>query len=545
MLSVKAQKPAPPVENQMPAGPAVTAAMADIIKYLPDATLVINLQGAVIAWNQAIEEMTGVRASDMLGRGNFEYAMPFYGYRRPILIDLVLRPDIDTEKNYFFIERNKEALIAETPTPSVRGQEAFLWGKASLLYNEQGEVIGAIESIRDVTERKQAEVALKNSEQRLADIINFLPDPTLAIDTQHRVIAWNRAIEKMSGVSAADMLGQGDYAYAVPFHGQRRPILIDLLLQPDPLIERDYVNLKRDEYGMVVESHAIRLRGREAFLWAKASLLYDSQGQVVGAIESMRDITERQRAVKENMEARERVARAENLASLGLMTTGLAHAIKQPLNSLMITIDSILYWNDRGQEMKWDSLIEDLQKMFILAGRIDEIIEKMRGLIRNEQYSQLAPCDLNHSVAGALDILQAQFLSNHIDLICCLEDGLPQVLGSESLLEEVAINLIGNAIQALEKAPAELRLIKCATRLEENVVLEISDTGPGIEAELQGRIFEPLFSTKSDQGMGMGLFIARSIITGMNGCISCQSGEGRTVFRVELPPINAGHGRTD
>ena len=402
--------------------------LADIIDFLPDATLAIDLKGKVIAWNHAIEEMTGVKAADILGKGDYEYALPFYGIRRPILADLVLKPDKKIERSYYSIlEKNKDLLIIETWVPFLKWKKAFLWAKASPLYDSKGDIVGAIESIRDITERKeaermlqeseekyrslasstdvmylvdkdcrylfmnegflsrlgislgdvegksydefhseedarefmeiisrifkigqaiqhehkserddkyflrslspvkdpegrtiavtvvskditkrkQAEEALRESERRLSDIIDFLPDATLAINRKGNVIAWNRAIEEMTGVKADDMVGKGDFEYALPFYGVRRPILIDLVLKPDKKTERNYYSVfKKEEDQLIVETWVPALKDNRAFLWAKASPLYDSKGRIVGAIESIRDITERKQA-EEMLEKRE------------------------------------------------------------------------------------------------------------------------------------------------------------------------------------------------------------------------------------------------
>ncbi|MCX5844268.1 MAG: PAS domain S-box protein [Deltaproteobacteria bacterium] len=389
--------------------------LADIIEFLPDATLAIDRQGKVIAWNQAIEEMTGVKASGMLGKGDYEYALPFYGRRRPILIDLVFGYTEEIEKQYHFIRKEGDVLLTEADVP-LKGRPHVLWAKASPLYNAKGDIVGAIESIRDITERmhaeeklreseekyrslavtvdlmylvdrkcrylsmnegylsrlgmpsdkiegrfyeefhseedtkefsglvdniletgqsiqhehrserdgkyflrtlspvkdsegrisavtvvskditkrKQAEEGLRESERRLADIIEFLPDATLAIDRQGKVIAWNQAIEEMTGVKASDILGKGDYEYALPFYGVRRPILIDLVLKPDKKIEESYYSfLEKQKDLLIVETWVPFLKWKKAFLWAKASPLYDSKGEIVGAIESIRDITQR------------------------------------------------------------------------------------------------------------------------------------------------------------------------------------------------------------------------------------------------------------
>ena len=402
--------------------------LADIIDFLPDATLAIDLTGKVIAWNRAIEEMTGVKAAEILGKSDYEYALPFYGIRRPILVDLVLKPDKKIERSYYSIlEKNKDLLIVETWVPFLKWKKAFLWAKASPLYDSKGDIVGAIESIRDITERKEAgrmlqeseekyrslassidvmylvdkdcrylfmnegflsrlglsladvegksyddfhpeedarefteiinrifktgqavqhehrserdgkyflrslspvkdsdgktiavtvvskditkrkraEEALRESERRLSDIIDFLPDATLAINRKGKVIAWNRAIEEMTGVKAVDMVGKGDFEHSLPFYGVRRPILIDLVLKRDKEIEQSYYSVfKKEEDHLIVETWVPALKDKKAFLWAKASPLYDSKGHIVGAIESIRDITERKQA-EETLEKRE------------------------------------------------------------------------------------------------------------------------------------------------------------------------------------------------------------------------------------------------
>ncbi len=287
--------------------------LADIIDFLPDATMAIDLEGKVIAWNRAIEEMTGVTAEDMLGKGDYEYALPFYDSRRPLLADLVLNPDVKMEQNYSIVRKEKDILIAEVEIRDMKGKRAILWGKASPLYNSKGHIMGAIETIRDVTDRRLAEEALRESERRLADIIDFLPEATLVIDRNGKVIAWNRAIEEMTGVSAKDMLGKGDYEYAVPFYGKPRPIMLDLILRPDKTIEKGYYTiLERQKDLLIVETWVPALRGEKAFLWGKASPLYDSKGNIVGAIESIRDITERKQA-EEALKKREQELELKNI----------------------------------------------------------------------------------------------------------------------------------------------------------------------------------------------------------------------------------------
>jgi PAS domain S-box-containing protein len=150
--------------------------LSEIIDFLPDATFAIDLSGKVITWNRAIEEMTGVKAEDMLGQGNYEYALPFYGSRRPILIDLVFKPDDEIEKKYAFVKRQGDILLGEADVP-VRGEKRLLWGKARRLYNASGETVGALETIRDITEHRQAAEALQESEARFRQVVESSPLP--------------------------------------------------------------------------------------------------------------------------------------------------------------------------------------------------------------------------------------------------------------------------------------------------------------------------------------------------------------------------------
>lgn len=137
----------------------------DIIDFLPDATFVVDKERCVISWNRAMEQLTGVSKSEILGKGDFAYGVPFYGKPRPILIDLIFAPDPEIERQYSSVERKGQTISANAAVPFLlQGHETYLWCTASPLFDEEGRVIGAIESIRDVTARKKAELALKESE---------------------------------------------------------------------------------------------------------------------------------------------------------------------------------------------------------------------------------------------------------------------------------------------------------------------------------------------------------------------------------------------
>ena len=183
----------------------------DIINFLPDATFAIDRSGSVISWNRAIEEMTGVPAADMLGQGNLEYAIPFYGIRRKILIDLIFESDEEIAKNYAHILHEKNTLIAETSLPRPKGQPRILMGKASPLYNRQGEIVGAIESIRDITSLRKAEEDVSHTRKDWEAIFRSIGHPAIVLDAENHIIDANDATIRATGMSLPALKGKRCY----------------------------------------------------------------------------------------------------------------------------------------------------------------------------------------------------------------------------------------------------------------------------------------------------------------------------------------------
>jgi PAS domain S-box-containing protein len=144
--------------------------------------------------------------------------------------------------------------------------------------------------MKDITEEKRVEDALKQSERLRSDIINFLPDSTFAIDNAGRVIAWNRAIEAITGIASGDMIGKGNYEYAQVFYGQRMPILIDKILHPSVAVAERYLSYGSEKDFLLAEAEIIQ-NGQTITFWCKAGPVYDHDGKIIGAIESLRDIT--------------------------------------------------------------------------------------------------------------------------------------------------------------------------------------------------------------------------------------------------------------
>jgi PAS domain S-box-containing protein len=192
--------PVPAMEKESLCEPALT--ISQLLDFLPDPTFAIDLKGTVIIWNRAMEKLTGVSADKMLGKSDHEYSLPIYGTRRPVLVDLVLHPGFDIEKTYTSLLRQEEGIYAETTGLPLK---RHLWIKASPLCDKTGQVIGAIETLRDITDSKLTESALKKSEAKYRDFFTNVSDYLYLHDLEGNFIETNLATKKGSGYTEAEI----------------------------------------------------------------------------------------------------------------------------------------------------------------------------------------------------------------------------------------------------------------------------------------------------------------------------------------------------
>jgi len=188
--------------------------LANFIDYLPDATLAIDMEGRVVVWNKAMEELTAIKAEDMLGKGNYEYGLAFYNRRRPIMVDLVLRPE-EVQQYYSIVEVDKYTIISEFDTPYLRGEGHYLWGQAMPWYDKKGNLIGAIESLRDVTERYKSRQALQEAEEKvrrdrkcLFTLIDNLEGLIMSCNLRGKIRMVNRKFADLLGYGVEDLPGK-------------------------------------------------------------------------------------------------------------------------------------------------------------------------------------------------------------------------------------------------------------------------------------------------------------------------------------------------
>lgn len=231
---------------------------------------------------------------------------------------------------------------------------------------------------------------------------------------------------------------------------------------------------------------------------------------------------------------------AARLAALGEMATGIAHEMNQPLAAIQMIATSLLADLDR-ERFDPERAREWLGTINEQIARISWIIGHIRSFSRNDGPEPTAAAELEVTIEDTLGLLGAQLRSHGIRIERSIDGPLPPVRGDPRRLEQVLVNLLSNARDALGAVPsgAPRSVHVVARHLPERgvVLLEVADTGPGMPPEVQEQIFKPFFTTKgAGEGTGLGLSIVRTIVDECGGTIDVESALGSgTTFRIELP----------
>ena len=261
--------------------------LSDIIDFLPDATFVINRNKQVIAWNKACENMTGVKKEQMLGQNNYAYAEPFFGKRRPIIIDLLDEPSAEIAATYKTIQRKDGKLFAESFVPSLRnGQGAYLRGVATPLYNRDGLRCGAIQIIRDISEQKLMEDALQKSERDYRELVMLANSIIMRWSPDGQITFLNEFGQRFFGYTALEINGRNVVGTIVPakeiMGRDLRSLIEDIGMDPQNFERNINENIRRNGERVWVD-------------WTNKAVL-DEQGTVKEILSIGSDITIRKLA---------------------------------------------------------------------------------------------------------------------------------------------------------------------------------------------------------------------------------------------------------
>ncbi len=392
-------------------------------------------------------------------------------------------------------------------------------------------------------QQKQVEERLLGERQYLIDIIDFLPDATFIIDTNKEVVVWNRAAEAMTGTLRADVLGQGDFAYAEPFTGLRQPILIDFLDLPNTELKPAYRNVKRTTTTITGEAYLPQLNdGRGAYIWAVAALIFDSTGKRSGAIEMVRDVTEHKVAEQEKSALHEQLLQTQKMESVGRLAGGIAHDFNNMLTVILGHAQLAILTNGPS-----GPLAAHLHKIEETSQRSANLVGQLLAFARKQTVAPQV-VTINTSIDNMLTMLQ-RLIGEDIAINWRPGRKIWPMWIDPSQLDQIILNLGVNARDAIsdvgtitiETANVRADHDYCRINPEsipgDYILISVSDDGCGMARQTIERIFEPFFSTKAlGKGTGMGLATVYGVVKQNQGFINVYSEPGKgAAFKVYLP----------
>jgi PAS domain S-box-containing protein len=357
---------------------------------------------------------------------------------------------------------------------------------------------------------------MQTREQFIRSVIESLGEGLVTLDLEGRITGWNRAVEERYGIASADVIGRS-FLDRFPNYAQEGLAA--------PL--RQLLGGEIEDFTLEGLTHETLHKG-QAVQNLKGTLLRQD-GRPAGAVLLIQDITERV--------AMERSARqGEKLAALGTLAAGLAHELNNPIGIISSRIEIMLL--DAEAEALSPAVMEDLRVLHRHAQRVARIAQGLLSFARQSS-GQRGPVDLNHLVEETLLLMEKQVVRDGIAVKRALAPDLPPVWGDGNALQQVMVNLLTNARDALAgggeiavrtgPAPGQVGAVR----------LIVSDTGPGIPPDVLPRIFDPFFTTKS-QGTGLGLSISYGIVREHKGTVDVQSRPGAgTTFILTFPPLTA------
>jgi len=240
---------------------------------------------------------------------------------------------------------------------------------------------------------------------------------------------------------------------------------------------------------------------------------------------------------KRETQAQKRMDHMERMASLGTLAAGVSHEINQPLQALKLTSDGAVYWHERGKTIDPEKAADQFRLISRQANRISTIVKRMRDYVNRSQSELSEEVNLNDAEKRAVEMLQERLTTRGIVLREKLSLEPPIVWGNSIRLEDIFINLVVNAMQALDVIDRTDKEIVVSTICQkEKAVIEISNNGPGIPPEDMEKLFDPFFTTRiNSENMGLGLSIVQSIVIAHEGKVSVVNREDGVSFRVEFP----------
>ncbi|NVL91985.1 MAG: PAS domain S-box protein [Desulfobacterales bacterium] len=512
-------------------------------------TIVINKDHIVTHWNRACENLTGYKAEEIVGTN--KQWLAFYPEERPVMADVIVDGMREEEiKRYYGDKWRKSAFIegayeAEDFFPHIGEEGKWLFFTAAPIRGADGETLGSIETLWDTTERKEAQEALqrahdeletrveertaelrklneelRRSEEKYKTLFDSAPNPIFIMDGQtFRIIDVN--------ATALDCYRQSKEELS-------KMTFLDLLFERDKELEEGLRKLTNHQCAFYPRRKHFRKEGEPFYVNIVAC-----HARHMGMDCLIATTTD----INESVEKEAQLIQASKLATLGTLASGMAHELTQPLNVIQVASDFFLKKIKKGEGVSTDELRTMAEEIGSQLDRASKVIKHMRDFARQSDITRTR-LHINEPIKDVFKVMGQQLRVHQIEVELDLDPHVPYIMADHNRLEQVFINLVTNAMYAMDDKGLRWgdrrwrRLLKIESfSADGQVVVRVCDTGKGIPKEIVDRIFEPFFTTrKAGQGTGLGMSISYRIISDYGGTIEVESEVDKgTTFTLKFP----------
>lgn len=488
--------------------------LSTLIQTIPDLVWLKDLQGIYLACNSRFENFFGAKQKEIIGKTDYDF------------VDAELADHFRKYDN-LAIEKGRPCINEEEVVFSDDGHREILETIKAPMYASDGKMIGVLGIGRDVTQRKEADAALRESEERFRRALENIPDVVVIYDTALRIKYINEATTRLTGRPRSDYIGKSEYEiWPQEVYGKYLPTLQASL--ETGRIQSVEVNLPLADNQM---SHLI----------ITCVPLMDRGGAVREILGITHDLTNIKKAEEERIDYEKKLRQSQKLESIGNLAGGIAHDFNNILSSVIGFTELAI------DEVEKGSMIEDnLQEVYTAGKRAKELVAQILAFARQSE-EEMKPIQVDLIVKEVL-----QFIRSSIPSDIKIEKDIDSdslIMGSQTQVHQIMMNLCTNAAYAMEKDGGTLDVSLKDIVVEESdskslnltpgnyIKLTVSDTGTGIPPDIIDSIFDPYFTTKDPgEGTGMGLAMVQGIVQSYGGKIFLKSKLGKgTKFTIYIP----------